>query len=94
MDFRSTTDALFARLDHDDLAKALGVSIASIRQARLRDGAAAHRRPPNGWQEVILKLAEERHSHYGKLVDQLKSIKQPHSDKQRGHPMSTPSPSR
>jgi hypothetical protein len=45
MDFKEATDGLFGRVDHDALAKALGVSVASIRQARLRPEAGAHRSP-------------------------------------------------
>ena len=45
MNFKNATDRLFSRIDHRDLAKALGVSVASIRQARLRPDALAHRSP-------------------------------------------------
>lgn len=49
MDFQAATDGLFSRVDHEDLAKALGVSVASIRQARLKpDASARRRRLPTG----------------------------------------------
>ena len=53
MDFREATDGLFARIDHEELAKALGVSVASIRQARLRDDAQAYRQPPGEWRNEL-----------------------------------------
>lgn len=60
MDFKKATDELFATISHDDLARALGVSVATIRQARLSDGAKARRSPPAGWEVAALKLVEAR----------------------------------
>ena len=71
MNFREATDRLFARVEHEDLAKALGVSVASIRQARLRPGASAHRAPPSDWRNAVIRLAEERVRHYRKLIEVL-----------------------
>jgi|tagenome__1003787_1003787.scaffolds.fasta_scaffold20653457_2 hypothetical protein len=75
MDFREATDGLFDRVDHDDLAKALGVSIAAIRQARLRPEAAAHRQPPEDWENAVIRLAEERVWHYRKLIESVRQSK-------------------
>ena len=72
MDFRKATDALFGRVDHETLAKRLGVSIASIRQARLKDDAAAHRSPPEGWEKAVADLAEKRAEHYRKLAETVR----------------------
>jgi hypothetical protein len=72
MDFREATDGLFARVDHETLAKVLGVSVAAIRQARLRDGAHAYRAPPNEWVQAVIRLAEDRAAHYAGLVDRLR----------------------
>lgn len=46
MGFREATESLCAGVSHEELAKALGVSVATIRQARLRPDAAAHRPSP------------------------------------------------
>ena len=43
MDFKKATDDLFAGISHEDLARALGVSVAAIRQARLDPKAKAYR---------------------------------------------------
>lgn len=72
MDFREATDALFQRIDQEKLAQQLGVSIASIRQARLRPDAAAHRSPPSNWKEAVIKLAEEQERLYRELLDRLR----------------------
>lgn len=72
MDFKKVTDDLFVRIDHDDLAKALGVSVASIRQARLRTDAKAHRGAPPGWEKAILRLAEKQAIHFQRLVTTMK----------------------
>jgi hypothetical protein len=73
MDFREATDGLFSRVDHEDLAKALGVSVASIRQARLKSDANAHRAPPEDWRHAVIRLAEERVWHYRRLIEALRN---------------------
>jgi hypothetical protein len=64
---------LFQRVDQEKLAQKLGVSIASIRQARLRSDAAAHRSPPSNWREAVIKLAEEQERLYRELLNRLKT---------------------
>ena len=71
MDFREATNGLFDRVDHEALAKALGVSVASIRQARLRPEAGAYRSPPNGWQRAVVKLAKDCAERYQRLAEAL-----------------------
>jgi DNA-binding GntR family transcriptional regulator len=60
MGFKEATDLLFRQVTQTELAEALGVSIASIRQARLSPKAAAYRSPPKGWEEAVAKLAKKR----------------------------------
>ncbi len=71
-DFRKATDELFSVVSHAELAKALGCSVATIRQARLDQGAKAHRNPPEGWEKVVLKLAESRAGAFSRLAAKLK----------------------
>lgn len=70
MDFKKATDELFAAVTHDDLAQALGVSVATIRQARLAEGAKARRSPPPGWLEAVGRLAEARAKKLATLTKQ------------------------
>jgi hypothetical protein len=72
MNFKEATDSLFDNVSHENLAKAVGVSIASIRQARLNPGAAAHRTPPDQWQKAVIQLAEERAEHFRDLAIRLR----------------------
>lgn len=72
MDFRKATDELFAGVSHEDLAKILGVSIATVRQARLQPSAKAHRSPPEGWEDAVAKLAESQIKHYKRLAEGLR----------------------
>ena len=58
MNFKEATDDLFAKVDHKTLAKRLGVSVATIRQARLRPVARAHREPPANWRDGVIRMAE------------------------------------
>ena len=73
MDFKSATDRLFDRVDHEALAGELGVSVATIRQARLSEAARANRTPPPNWREAVAALAEKQLAHYAKLLEDLKS---------------------
>jgi len=71
MDFRKATDELFEGISHQDLADALGVSVATIRQARLDKGAKARRSPPEGWEGTVAKLAKDRANSLQKLSERL-----------------------
>ena len=84
MNFKNATDLLFSRIDHPDLARALGVSVASIRQARLKPDAKAHRSPPPGWETALLRLAEERVRHFRELIDEIRGTSKAGHSGQRG----------
>lgn len=71
MNFKEATDGLFDRISHEDLAEALGSSVASVRQARLNRKANAYREPPPNWEKAVLHLLEQRISRYRKLADRL-----------------------
>ncbi len=73
MNFKQATDVLFDGIDHADLAETLNVSVAAVRQARLRPTAKAHRNPPKGWQRAIVQLARERVAHLRKLIGEIKT---------------------
>lgn len=72
MDFKKATDILFDRIDHADLAEALGVSVPLIRQARLDPAAAAHRSPPEGWEKAVIQLAKDRGGRLSSFAERLK----------------------
>jgi hypothetical protein len=72
MNFKTATDGLFDRIDHAELADALGVSVATIRQARLSPDANAFRQPPERWQAAVIRLAEQRAAHYKRLANTLR----------------------
>ena len=84
MNFKNATDRLFSRIDHKDLAKALGISVASIRQARLKPDAKAHRSPPPDWENALLRLAEERVRHFRELIDEIRRTSKAGHFGQRG----------
>ena len=75
MNFKKATDDLFKSVSHDELAAAVGVSLASIRQARLDDEAKAHRPPPPGWEKAALRLAEAKVRHFEQLATRLRALK-------------------
>ena len=76
MRFREAIDGLCERIDHEDIAKALGVSVQTVRQARMRPETNAHRSPPGDWQDAIIRLAEERVWHYRKLIEEIRQNRQ------------------
>lgn len=81
MNFKEATDKLFARVSHEDLAEGLGVSVASIRQARLDSAANAHRQPPEGWEPAVIRLAERRAAQYKRLADNLRQAARANRDR-------------
>ncbi len=74
INFRQVTDELFEVVTHEELAEAIGCSVATIRQARRAEGTASYRSPPKGWEKAALKLAEQKADHFKRLVAKLKAI--------------------
>jgi hypothetical protein len=72
MDFKEATDALCESLGHEDVAKALRVSIQTVRQARLSPGAKGFRGPPDRWETALLRLAEIRAAQYKQVAGSLR----------------------
>lgn len=71
MDFKKATDSLCDPVSHADLAKALGVSVPLVRQARLDGSAKAHRSAPPGWEKAVISLAQRRIRQYQTLIGRL-----------------------
>jgi hypothetical protein len=72
MDFKKATDDLLSRPSHEQLAGALGVSVASIRQARLTPTARAYRAPPKHWARVVIRLAEQQIMRNRQLIETVR----------------------
>lgn len=72
MDFKRATDLLFCRVGHDELARRLGVSVAMIRQARLRLDARAYRPPPSNWRDAVIRIAETQIMRYRQLIEDVR----------------------
>jgi len=71
MDFKKATDELMAGTTREEIAGALGCSVASVRQARLSEEANAHRKPPEGWEAATARLARQKAAQLQKLADRL-----------------------
>jgi hypothetical protein len=72
MDFRAAANVLGSQVTTSEMAEALGISPHSIRQARLQVGAPGYRKPPEGWQEAFVRLAEQRTAELRQLVEALR----------------------
>jgi len=60
-DFVTATDDLMAAgVRLEEIADALGVAHQTVRGYRLAPNASGYRRPPEGWQERLIRFAEER----------------------------------
>lgn len=73
MDFITANDALTACLTHAEIAEATGVSVQTVRQARLALDHPNNRPPPQGWQKAIATLARERAGELVKLAKELEA---------------------
>jgi hypothetical protein len=71
MEYKKATDVLFSGTKHKELAQELGVSVASIRQARLGSHAKSSREPPPKWQKGVLNVAESQVRKYMNLIEEL-----------------------
>lgn len=71
INFRDATDDLLASISHEELAKVLGVSVPTVRQARLDPAAKAHRNPPDGWEAKVARLARAKAASLARLADRL-----------------------
>jgi len=71
MDFKKATEELMSGMTRAQLAEALKVSEATVRQAKLDPSNNAHRSPPDGWEAVLARLARQRAAQLLKLADRL-----------------------
>ncbi|HUF69813.1 MAG TPA: hypothetical protein VMM79_14310 [Longimicrobiales bacterium] len=71
MHFITATNRLTAKTSLADLAREMGVSQNGVLQARLDPAAASYRRPPEGWQAVVARMARKRADDLLKLADAL-----------------------
>lgn len=67
--FRDATDLL--GLPHGVLARELGVSVQTVRQARQEHTANSYRPPPVGWEAVVARYAREKGTALLSLAEQL-----------------------
>lgn len=71
MDFRTAANILGRQITTADMAKAVGMSNHSVRQARLIQGAAGYRTPPKEWETALVRLARERIAELEAFVHQI-----------------------
>ena len=75
MNFRDAVDALCTGIGHQEVAEALGVSVQAVRQARMKEDSSAFRAPPKGWEDAVIRLAEQKVWHYRKLIDDMRGFR-------------------
>ncbi|HEX6748510.1 MAG TPA: hypothetical protein VF092_14530 [Longimicrobium sp.] len=73
MDFKTATDRVAGCISHAEIAEAAGVSVQTIRQARLDPSAPGHRPPPSHWMDVLAGLLRQRANELCAFADQLQN---------------------
>ena len=76
-DFRAVTEALFAKIGVEDLAREIGCSGQTVKQARMEGDSLGRRSPPPGWEKAVRKLAIQRATRLAKLVADLEPQTRP-----------------
>lgn len=71
MDFRAAVEKLNETTTREEIAKDIGVSFHSVRQALLPQESQSHRAAPPGWRPVLARLARERAQALLELADRL-----------------------
>lgn len=71
-DFLSVTDALMKATPLEEMAEAIGCSLASVKQARMK-AENGRRSPPPGWEAGLARLAKRKAAQLQKLADRLSS---------------------
>jgi len=72
MDFKTATDRVAGCITHAEIAEACGVSIQSIRQARMDPSSPSYRNPPAGWEAVLARLVKDRAKALHVFAEQLR----------------------
>jgi hypothetical protein len=60
MTFVEATNVFMVRVTLKDVARSIGCSTQTLKQARLSPKTTHHRRPPKGWEAVLVQLARAR----------------------------------
>lgn len=71
MEFREATRRLKDSPQDTELARALGVPVQSVRQARLPEDQPGHRPPPEDWRIVVVRMARKRIGELRSLIRTL-----------------------
>ena len=79
MNFKTATEELMAGATRAEIAQALGVSPATVAQARLEQSAKAYRNPPQGWELKLAKLAKQGADRLARLGERLQAAHPPQS---------------
>jgi hypothetical protein len=74
MDFKAATDRVAGCITHAEIAEACGVSIQSIRQARMDPSSPSYRNPPAGWEAVLAVLLLQRSAELAAFAAELRKL--------------------
>ena len=70
-DFPAIMAELGAKIGAEEMAAELGVSLQTVKQARLGTDSLGKRPAPAGWEKAARKLAQRQADYFRKLADKL-----------------------
>ncbi len=73
MNFVQATSRLIEPVTLEDVAKEIGVSHGLLRQSRLDKENRSYRKPPDGWQTAVARLARKRAAELERLAKSVGS---------------------
>ena len=65
-------DRAMVKITLDEIAKASGCSVSTLRQSRMAPDAVGHRSPPAGLQRALHELCKDRAKYFTDLAEQLR----------------------
>lgn len=74
MTYAEASEVLKRRPVDKDLARAAGVSVQLLRQARLAEASASYRTPPANWPTAVAEIARHRARELLALADRLEDL--------------------
>ena len=71
-DAYEAVDRAMVKITLDEIAKAAGCSVSTLRQSRMAPDAVGYRSPPAGLQRALHELCKERAKYFTELAEQLR----------------------
>jgi len=75
LDFREAMDGAMVKIGLEDIAKAAGCSVNTLKQSRLSPDTVGYRSPPAGLRQALHELCKDRAKYFMELAERLRAPK-------------------